>query len=146
MGRHQSERNNAKLGENGVEGVTFRLVSADGSVVKDYDELTKLTTGADGKVVIEMVPVGDHFRVKVTNALGAIRTTLNSGTDEALDSDLRSDSTATSFNPASFDGEVFDKIDIGMLLPTDIGVRVWNDADGDGIQEKDEPGVPGAKL
>ena len=73
--------------------------------------------------------------MKLTNALGAIRTSLNIGTNEGLDSDLRSVGTTVSFNLASFDGEVFDKIDIGLLRPKDRQVKVWEDVNGNGIQE-----------
>lgn len=88
------------------------------------------------------------LRVKVVNApAGAIRTNINEGGDEAVDSDLRSDGTTVSFSLKSFGFKSFDKIDIGYRLPADLKVRVWDDVNGNGIQDGEhEHGIQGVKL
>eukprot|EP00986_Skeletonema_menzelii_P014498 scaffold9673_cov142-Skeletonema_menzelii.AAC.2 len=38
-------------------------------------------------------------------------------------------------------GYIEESWDVGMYVPVSIGNRVWNDLDGDGIQDGDEPGI-----
>lgn len=137
--------------ELGISGVELQLIYANGTVLEyQGDGATSheiVFTNESGIVIFNRVPVGVHLRVKVLNAPeGSATTILNAGNDDELDSDLRNDGTTVSFNLGSFKGSVFGHIDIGYIMPKSVEVRVWNDINGDGIQDPIEPGIKGVKL
>ena len=69
------------------------------------------------------------------------------GGDDEIDSDLGSDMISDTFNVNSFfGGGVYGSIDLGLQLPKAVVVRVWNDKNLNGIQDKDELGIPNVQL
>ena len=109
-------------------------------------------TGTDGTVMFTGIPKGVHLRVKVVNKLkGAVKAKSNANRNKAddRDSDLEGKGAAWSsshFNLGTFEGDIFDKIDLGFLMPADLQVRLWDDINSNGIQDKGELGIPGVKL
>ena len=142
--------------EKPFEGVTVRLLDADGNPVKDSsgaDITTK--TGADGKYTFTRLPLGS-YKVEVVPGEAKI-----DGTDVNLadykqtygygSSTSRSQIgkgklvtpdpiTLTSAAPNAT------KIDFGFVKPVSLGNFVWFDANKDGIQDADEVGVAGVTV
>lgn len=108
-----------------------------------------LVTDESGVVTFSGVPKGVKLRAKVINApKGATRTKENASKnkEEGRDSDLRSDSTSSTFDLGTFEGSTFDTIDLGYRMPVDLKVRLWDDLNANGIQDPEELGIQGVKL
>jgi serine-aspartate repeat-containing protein C/D/E len=140
------------VGEIGIPGVQLRLVN-DNQDKTDFvqpgvdgnaDQV--LTTDEDGLVSFSKVPQNKRFRVKVVKSPpGAVSTHRNRGEDAEKDSDLHSNSLSDSFTLIT-SGTTFSEIDLGYRMPNSMIVRVWDDSNGDGIQDEDEAGIPGVDL
>ena len=138
------------------EGVTVRLLDADGNPVKDSsgaDITTK--TDADGKYTFTRLPMGS-YKVEVvpgeakvdgtdvnladykqTFAYGSSMTIAQIGKGKLVTPDPI---TLTSAAPN------VTKIDFGFVKPVSLGNFVWFDANKDGIQDPDEVGVAGVTV
>ena len=138
------------------EGVTVRLLDADGNPVKDSsgaDITTK--TDADGKYTFTRLPLGSY---KVEVVAGEAKV---DGTDVNLadykqtygygSSTKRSEAgkgklvtpTAIELTAAAPNAT---KIDFAFVKPASVGNFVWFDANKDGIQDADEVGVAGVTV
>ena len=138
------------------EGVTVRLLDADGNPVKDSsgaDITTK--TGADGKYTFTRLPLGS-YKVEVVPGEAKV-----DGTDVNL-ADYKQtygygSSTSRSqvgqgklVTPAPIEltagAPNATKIDFAFVKPVSLGNFVWFDANKDGIQDADEVGVAGVTV
>ena len=138
------------------EGVTVRLLDADGNPVKDSsgaDITTK--TDADGKYTFTRLPLGS-YKVEVVPGEAKV-----DGTDVNLadykqtygygSSVTREDAgkgklvtpTAIELTAAAPNAT---EIDFGFVKPVSVGNFVWFDANKDGIQDADEVGVAGVTV
>ena len=142
--------------EKPFEGVTVRLLDADGNPVKDSsgaDITTK--TGADGKYTFTRLPLGS-YKVEVvpgeakidgtdvnlsdykqTYGYGSSTTRSQIGQGKLVTPDPI---TLTSAAPNAT------KIDFGFVKPVSLGNFVWFDANKNGIQDADEVGVAGVTV
>ena len=142
--------------EKPFEGVTVRLLDADGNPVKDAsgaDITTK--TDADGKYSFARLPLGS-YKVEVvpgdakvdgtdvnladykqTYGYGSSTTRSQVGQGKLVTPDPI---TLTSAAPNVA------KIDFGFVKPVSLGNFVWFDANKDGIQDADEVGVAGVTV
>ncbi|MBF1158483.1 MAG: carboxypeptidase regulatory-like domain-containing protein, partial [Thermobifida sp.] len=138
------------------EGVTLRLLDADGNPLKDdsgADITTK--TDADGKYTFTRLPIGS-YKVEVvpgdakvdgtdvnlsdykqTFAYGSSMTIAQIGKGKLVTPDPI---TLTSAAPN------VTRIDFGFVKPVSLGNFVWFDANKDGIQDPDEVGVAGVTV
>ena len=138
------------------EGVTVRLLDADGNPVKDSsgaDITTK--TDADGKYTFTRLPLGS-YKVEVVPGEAKV-----DGTDVNLSdykqtygygsSTKRSEAgkgklvtpTAIELSAAAPNAT---KVDFGFVKPASVGNFVWFDANKNGIQDADEVGVAGVTV
>ena len=138
------------------EGVTVRLLDADGNPVKDSsgaDITTK--TDADGKYTFTRLPLGS-YKVEVVPGEAKV-----DGTDVNLSdykqtygygsSTKRSEAgkgklvtpTAIELTAAAPNAT---KVDFAFVKPASVGNFVWFDANKDGIQDADEVGVAGVTV
>ena len=138
------------------EGVTVRLLDADGNPVKDAsgaDITTK--TDADGNYTFTRLPLGSY---KVEVVAGDAKV---DGTDVNLadykqtygygSSTKRSEAgkgklvtpTAIELTTAAPNAT---KVDFAFVKPASVGNFVWFDANKDGIQDADEVGVAGVTV
>ena len=143
-------------GDKPFEGVTLRLLDADGNPVKDSsgaDITTK--TDADGKYTFTRLPLGS-YKVEVVPGDAKV-----DGTDVNL-SDYKQtygygSSTSRSqvgqgklVTPAPIEltagAPNATKIDFAFVKPVSLGNFVWFDANKDGIQDADEVGVAGVTV
>lgn len=126
-------------GEPGIDGVTVELY--DGS-----NNLLDTRTTRAGSYLFSNLEEGD-YRVKVVAPAGYSVATQDAGTDDAVDSDVATSDGRTaviSLGP----GESRLHVDAGLIPPGvgEIGDRVWEDEDGDGLQDAGEPGIGGITL
>jgi protocatechuate 3,4-dioxygenase beta subunit len=126
------------VGEPGIPNVTMGLYDASNTLV------ATTTTGADGGYIFNVLP--GTYTVDVLDATNP-NGPLNGLTHIVLNQSL-SDPTAPITVAA---GEFYENADFGYVkTPTPgnaiIGDTVWYDADGDGVQDPGEPGVPGATV
>ncbi|MDQ7139350.1 SdrD B-like domain-containing protein, partial [Staphylococcus simulans] len=126
--------------EVGIEGVTVTLTKPDGSTVTTV-------TDANGKYEFTGLENGD-YTVDFTAPEGYEATLVNVG-DDALDSDGAS-TTVTINNADNY------TIDSGFYKPVEeptpvpatytVGDKVWEDTNKDGVQNSNEPGIPGVEV
>ncbi|MEM7538309.1 MAG: SdrD B-like domain-containing protein [Chloroflexota bacterium] len=127
-------------GEPGVDGVTVELYSTISPTVVLETDVT-----ADGGIYgfFNLEP-GDYF-VVVTLPDGFVFTDKDQGGDDTTDSDVNP-TTGTS-DPVTLDsGENDETVDAGVIGRGSISGEVFDDQDGDGIQDPDEPGVPNVTV
>src|SRR5690625_1463882 len=155
-------------GEDPLEGVKVELTDADDEPVTDVfgDEVEPTFTDAEGRYLFDNLPAGE-YKVKFTltddQAEKYIFTELNAGDDTAVDSDadpatgwtetivLNDDTEALT---SDYDDQQFDASegidptwDAGVTLKTvSVGDYVWHDKNRDGLQDEEEPGIPGVTL
>lgn len=124
-------------GEEGVHDVAVELYTSTGTLVGST------TTDYDGNYQFEAL-TGSYY-VKFIAPYGKGFTTRDAGSDDALDSDADPDGRSHVFTIASSDDFT---IDAGLVaLPYgSIGDSVWNDANGNGIQDSGELGMPDVEV
>jgi hypothetical protein len=135
-------------GEPGIAGVTVQLLAANGVTV-----LATTTTDAFGNYIFPNLLPGD-YRVGFGAVAGMQRTTQNS-TSGAIPDATDSDADVTSGVTTGYRlvaGEKNMSVDAGYYSTQPaanvgaLGDKVWNDLDGDGIQDANEPGVAGVTV
>ena len=117
-------------GETGINGVTVELLDSTGTVIATQVTVPDGVVG-DGKYLFEGLPPGD-YTVRVVPPAGFSQTFDLDGT---LD-----DETPVTLGL----GENRTDVDFGYQqanLEGSIGDRVWNDIDGDGVQDAGEDGI-----
>ena len=123
-------------GENGKPGVVVVLYDDMGT------EIARDTTDGNGNYSFDQLLPGD-YSVGIELPAGYISSPLDQGGDDAKDSDIdpATGETATINLTA---GENDDSVDAGLVPTGSIGDMVWEDTDGDGIQDPGETsGIPG---
>ncbi|MDO5375675.1 MAG: SdrD B-like domain-containing protein [Staphylococcus rostri] len=109
-------------------------------ILKDENntEITRTTTDANGHYIFNNLDKG-HYNLEFVAPDHYVPTMLSQGEDQGKNSD----GTTVSVNLEDTDLT----IDSGFYRPNlKIGSKVWNDIDHDGIQDDNEPGLPGATV
>ncbi|MEM7533520.1 MAG: SdrD B-like domain-containing protein [Chloroflexota bacterium] len=131
--------------EPGVAGVVAHLfTTVDGNQV---DTGQTATTDANGEYLFENLIPGDYFVVFDLNSLptGYVVTPQDAGSDDAVDSDVDENGRTgdTGFLPG---GDEDLTLDMGIYQPVSIGDMVWEDLNGNGLQDAGEPGIQGVPV
>ena len=138
------------------EGVTVRLLDADGNAVKDSsgaDITTK--TDADGKYIFTRLPLGSYKVEVVPGAVKVDGTDVNLadykqtfayGSSETIDQVGQGKLVTPDPITLTSAAPNVTKIDFGFVKPVSLGNFVWFDANKDGIQDADEVGVAGVTV
>ena len=134
-------------GEPGIPDVGVTLFLVD-PVTGDPVEIATTTTDGAGVYGFADLAPGAYF---VEFDLGTLPTgfvaTLPNVGDDALDSDADPTTGRTAPTPFLVSGAVADlTLDLGAFDPVSVGNFVWDDLDGDGVQDPGEPGVEGVTV
>ena len=128
-------------GEPGLSGRTVSLRNSGGT------QIATATTLANGIAVFTNIPVGTTYHLRYTVPAGNSITVANQGTDDAVDSDA---GQVSPFRTPDFSltqsGQNYTLMDCGMWAPGTVTTFVWDDQDGDGIQDSGEPGLSGRAV
>jgi len=114
--------------ETGINGVTVQLLNSGGTVI------ATTTTSGDGNYTFSNLSAGS-YSVRVTPPAGVAQTY-----------DLDGVATANVAAFALTAGQARTDVDFGYRGTASVGDRVWNDADGDGVQDADETGLNGVTV
>ncbi|NRA48168.1 MAG: carboxypeptidase regulatory-like domain-containing protein, partial [Phaeodactylibacter sp.] len=121
------------IDEMGVDGVMVNLLDENGSLI------ATTTTMNGGLYVFEDLCQGSYI-VEFMTPDGFVLTPANQGNDDAIDSDANEGTGRTdviNLTPGVND----DTNDAGIYQSTALGNFVWEDIDGDGVQDPGEPGI-----
>ncbi len=134
-----------EAGETGIQGVVVRLYKdGDANGVPDGAQLAQTTTNATGYYIFNNLIQGTYL-VKFDKPSSLYKPSPknnNSACDDTADSD--GDAIFGYSDPIPLgDNEHDPTIDQGYYQTAKVGDYVWYDIDGDGIQDANEPGVPG---
>ncbi len=123
-------------GENGIGGVTVRLLNASNQV------LASTTTNSSGKYLFSNLNAGD-YRVEVVRPCNWYFTKRDIGND-AQDSDVDGYGRSSLVHLNYGDNNM--TVDAGLYRTACIGDKVWRDRDHDGVQDTNEEGIGGVKV
>jgi protocatechuate 3,4-dioxygenase beta subunit len=130
-------------GEQGVANVRVELINESTSATVGATQ-----TDANGFYYFRDVPVG-IYTIKIIAPQGWAFTTQYQGGNQGLDSDADANGEIQSVVLAA--GEFDIDRDAGLIAPgfaapARVGNRVWNDINGNGIQDPGEPGLANVKV
>ncbi len=125
-------------GEPGVAGVPVDLLDAGGSVI------ASTTTTGSGGYLFDGLGIGT-YSVKFGLPAAHHRTLALVGSDRAVDSDADA-TTGVSASVNLLSGDNVTTVDAGLFTHARIGDFVWEDLNGNGLQEAGEPGVNGVTV
>ncbi len=125
-------------GESGISGVTVRLYNSANTLI------ATTTTGGDGSYAFTHLYPGDYY-VEFLAPAGYVFTAQNQGSDDAKDSDANPSTGKTAITTLS-EGETDNTWDAGLYQPVTIGDYVWEDVNGDGIQNDGTAGIGGVTV
>ncbi|MBN1667553.1 MAG: carboxypeptidase regulatory-like domain-containing protein, partial [Anaerolineales bacterium] len=124
----------------GLAGVTVALLDADGNL------LGTTTTDANGDYTFSGLPDGD-YRVHVLDQDGILNGYWHAIGPDAGDGSTDNNSQSDPYAVSLSGGETHTLADFGYYRePASLGEVVWDDLDGDGIQDDGEPGLPGVQV
>lgn len=135
-----------EVGEPGVAGVVVQLVTADHKQL--IDEAT--TNGSGSYTVVGQTP--GAFRIRVSPPAGWEFARRAQGDSDQKDSDVNPDGPDWQYSEpyvAATNLISTSTVDVGLVQATttvSVGDFVWNDLDGDGVQDGGEPGVAGVQV
>ena len=133
-------------GEPGIGGVTVELF-LDDPILGLVSVGTTTTSGAGSYQFIDLNP-GSYVVAFDLSSLptGMVATARNAGGDDAADSDADTTTGRTSATPFLYSRDSDVTLDLGAYFPVRVGDFVFEDVDGDGVQDVSEPGVPGVTV
>ena len=120
-------------GESGKDGVVVQLYNSSDVLVASQ------TTTGGGSYLFEHLFPGDYY-IKVIAPSGYSLTAQNQGTDDTKDSDADPATGKMSVTTLS-EGENDLSWDAGLYQPAALGDFVWEDVNGNGLQDAGEAGV-----
>jgi hypothetical protein len=130
-------------GETGVPGVTATLINATTNAVL----ATTITDGLGNYIFTNLD--GGNYKVEFSNIpVGYTFTTQGSNIEDEDNSDANPATGMTNSIPLGV-GEDKMSVDAGIVAPLGtvcLGDYVWIDLDNDGVQEANEPAVPGVTV
>ena len=127
-------------GENPYSGVTVALLKKDGTPVLDKDgNPVTAVTDADGKYSFAGLPLGE-YKVDVVNPTSGPL----AGT-KPLEAYTGRYKTSAEVTIKAETGSVID-VNFGFVKPASLGDYTWMDVNRDGIQDADEPALPGVTV
>ena len=132
-----------ETGELGIDGVTVMLLDANGDMVG-----TAQTTANGGQYLFSGLAAGD-YKVKFTAPTGLEFTAANQGNNDLLDSDavvMAGTADAMTEIVSLGEGDDILSLDAGLYTPAKLGNRIFEDTNGNGIQDTNEPGVDGVTV
>ena len=130
----------------GISGQTVTLISggADGLLSTTGDNATSTTTtGTDGFYAFDDLAPGE-YRVEFSAPTGTVFTAADAGPDDALDSDVNAAGQSATNTLAN--GQRITSLDAGVYVPVSIGDTIWEDSNGDGIQNGSEQVLSGVTV
>jgi hypothetical protein len=130
-------------GEPGLGNVTVQLRNWTGNML-----VATTVTNASGVAVFENVAtnVVNGYRLRYVLPTGHTITTADAGSDDAADSDADPTTTMSPGFALTQGGQNYTLTDCGMWAPGTVNSFVWDDQDGDGIQDAGEPGLSGVTV
>ncbi len=148
--------NDSPVLDSPFEGVTVRLLDADGNPVKDASGVDITTkTDADGKYTFTRLPLGSYKvevvpgEVKVDGAdvnLADYKQTYGYGSSVTRDQVGQGKLVTPAPIELTAAAPNATEIDFAFVKPVSVGNFVWFDANKDGIQDADEVGVAGVTV
>lgn len=127
-------------GENPYSGVTVALLKKDGTPVLDRDgNPVTAVTDADGKYSFVGLPLGEYTVSVVDPTSGPLAGTKPT---EAYTGRYK---TTADVTIAEATGSVID-VNFGFVKPASVGDYTWMDVNRDGLQDADEPALPGVTV
>ena len=130
-------------GDVGIEGIPLAVYAGnDLTHTVMFD-----TSDVDGHYLFEGLPPGT-YTVKFQFPDEFVMSPPNQGDNDSLDSDFYPDGQTTGAFVVT-EGENALNWDLGLYYPymeASIGDKVWNDLNINGIQDPDEPGMPGVTV
>ncbi|BAZ31918.1 hypothetical protein NIES4074_43910 [Cylindrospermum sp. NIES-4074] len=129
-------------GDNGIAGVKVTLngAGADGCFGTADDTSLTTTTDAGGKYSFTDLTPGIAYQVTFDKPTGFKFTKQNVGSNDAVDSDANTSTGKSQIVTLAY-GENNTTIDAGLYKPASIGDFVWEDKNGNGIQDTGENGI-----
>ncbi|ADI74493.1 conserved repeat domain protein [Methanohalobium evestigatum Z-7303] len=121
-------------GEPGIDNVTVELYYCNGTPVATNN------TNEEGFYQFTDLNPNEQYYVNFSLPSGYEFTAQNVGTDETIDSDANVTTGNTSCI-SLISGEYNDTVDAGMYQPASIGDYVWEDVNGDGVQNDGDTGI-----
>ncbi len=132
-------------GEPGVAGVVVNLLDAMGNIID-----TVVTDGS-GAYLFEGLTPGVDYSLEFVPPAGYDLTSQDSA--DAANDGFDSDANPASGQTETYNlepGEFNQTVDAGLVAPgvdtASLGDTIWLDADGDGVQDAGESGVPGVTV
>ncbi len=127
-------------GESPYAGVTVALLKRDGTPVLDKDgNPVTAVTDAEGKYSFVGLALGEYTVSVVDPTSGPLAGTKPT---EAYTGRYK---TTADVTIAEATGSVID-VNFGFVKPASVGDKVWMDVEPDGIQDADEPAMPGVTV
>lgn len=121
--------------EPGIGNVTVKLLRSNGTKIREA------RTNSEGLVSLSGVPADQAVRLQVVRPINHRFTLRLRDADEALDSDASRNRGLTPKFRASSGQQLHELNDAGLWSPGQAQAFVWDDLNGDGIQDTGEPGI-----
>ncbi|HEB61947.1 MAG TPA: T9SS type A sorting domain-containing protein, partial [Bacteroidetes bacterium] len=134
--------------EKGINEVEIRLYEINGELKDRKYTSTDQKTGLDGYYSFYNVPKGKYY-IQFINQIGYFFTQAGIGNIDSLNSDVISIIDIGATDTINIEeGVKVRNINAGFVLDNHsaIGDRVWEDLDGNGIQDDGEPGINGVLI
>lgn len=128
------------IGDTGLEGVLVNLRDENDQLIDS------ILTDASGRYFFAAQETGLQYYIEVVEGTGpGFGFTLqDQGLNDIIDSDVDPVTGQTAL--FTFDPDDTLVFDAGFIYGVTVGDRVWNDSDGDGIQDGGEPGLSGVTV
>jgi hypothetical protein len=106
-------------------------------------QVASTVTNGNGEYAFSGLTPGT-YHVGVTIPGGFVASPRDQGSDDSVDSDIDSAGVMAQTTLTSDENDL--RWDAGLTRPASIGDLVWDDLDGDGIQDPGEPGIAGVTV
>ena len=127
-------------GERGIGEARVDLLESDGSLIQSRQ------TDATGIATFEDVPTDRAVKLQFFEKENHRFTLKDQGNNDQIDSDASRSNGMTSTFQANTGSQTIEQWDAGLWSPGQVQAFVWDDRDGDGKQDEDEPGIKGVEV
>jgi hypothetical protein len=126
--------------EPGISGATVKLLNASNQKLKQAN------TNASGIATLTGVPADIDVKLEFAKPAKHARAGKDKGSNDNKDSDANLNNGRTATFQASKGYQTHSKWDAGFYSPGTVEAFVWDDQNGNGIQDNNEPGISGATV